>query len=333
MVRPAASVCETSGATRLISDGLVRRRSRRRADRRQQHDPHTVGARSRATGRDLAQPLAKPTRIPLSRCPMSVSTTIDHEPSLFDPKPQAERVRQPEVAAQPELAAATQAVRADETVAHVDDSVAGDDASVQGQAAQNLEDMDDTEDLAASSGEEQGKLAEADSSAESDGSPRTDRKRLAEQLDALRRKEAELLRALAITDHPALADAIRTIEARVYCVSRADAKLAQGLSKGEARRQETISKKLTSLRDKRAELDTQIAALESELEELGAARMAEFEQERQQALQDLMLALAQHDTSLRAAGLEVQALLPEIGNLMPELEAVARMVSGREPRA
>src|SRR5262245_33363436 len=54
--------------------------------------------------------------------------------------------------------------------------------------------------------------SEGEPSAEAEeDSPKNDRKRLSEQLEALRRKEAELLRALAITDHPDLADAIRTI--------------------------------------------------------------------------------------------------------------------------
>lgn len=157
--------------------------------------------------------------------------------------------------------------------------------------------------------------------------PKNDRKRLAEQLDALRKKEAEILRALAITDHPDLADAIRTIEARVYCVARADAKLAQGLSKSEARRQEVLNKKLTALREKRAELDTQIAALEAEANELGTARLSDFQRERQEALQQLMIALATHDPALEAAGLSAHTLLPELSNLMPELEAIARSVS------
>lgn len=155
-----------------------------------------------------------------------------------------------------------------------------------------------------------------------------DRKRLKEQLDALKRKEAELRRALAVTDHPELADAIRNLEACAYCVTRAEGKLAQGFSKGEARRRETIDKKLTSLREKRAELDTQITALEQELEGLGTQRLAEFEAERKTALKDLMIALATHDQALTAAGVEAHLLVPEIGGWMPELEAVAREVSG-----
>jgi DNA repair exonuclease SbcCD ATPase subunit len=103
------------------------------------------------------------------------------------------------------------------------------------------------------------------------------------------------------------------------------------LSKSEARRQDVVSKKLSALREKRAELDTQIESLEAELQELGAARMTDFQRERQEALQSLMVALAQHDAAIGAAGLDVRALLPEISPLLPELEAIARGVS--EPRA
>lgn len=174
--------------------------------------------------------------------------------------------------------------------------------------------------------------SEGEPSAEAEeDSPKNDRKRLSEQLEAVRRKEAELLRALAITDHPDLADAIRTIEARVYCVARADAKLAQGLSKSEARRQEVLGKKLTALKEKRAELDTQITALEAESQELGAARLSDFQRERQEALQSLMVALATHDPALDAAGLDARSLLPELSGLMPELETIAR--SATETRA
>jgi len=158
--------------------------------------------------------------------------------------------------------------------------------------------------------------------------PVQDRKRLAEQLDALKRKEAELRRALAVADHPELAEAVRLLEAAAFCVTRAENKLSQGFSKSEARRREVIEKKLASLRDKRSELDTQIAAFEEELAGLGTQRIAEFELERKNALKDLMIALATHDAALSASGLEAHALVPEIAGWMPELEAVAREVSG-----
>lgn len=281
---------------------------------------------------------------------MSVHTP-DHEPSLFDPKPGVvDAVNQPEP---PDVASA--AVQLKEPVTRKErkprasqdgaasasqdsepNPSASEDAAVTAGASEDAA-------IAASTSEDAEAKASPDA-AESAGEdrakpentgeeelPKNDRKRLAEQLDALRKKEAELLRALAITDHPDLADAIRTIEARVYCVARADAKLAQGLSKSEARRQEVLSKKLATLREKRAELDTQITALEAESEELGAARLTDFQRERQEALQELMVALAIHDSALDAAGLSAQSLLPELSGLMPELEAIARTVS--QPRA
>ena len=284
---------------------------------------------------------------------MSVHTP-DHEPSLFDPKPGVvDAANQPEP---PEVASATaqlkepaprkerkpRASQANEATSSAsEESEPSELKPIASEAAP----ASVSEDATAGASEGAAEVTEASANADEEGEaasakpentseeelPKNDRKRLAEQLDALRKKEAELLRALAITDHPDLADAIRTIEARVYCVARADAKLAQGLSKSEARRQEVLTKKLTALREKRTELDTQIAALEAESEELGAARLTDFQRERQDALQELMVALATHDSALDAAGLSVQSLLPELSSLMPELEAIARAVS--QPRA
>jgi hypothetical protein len=160
-----------------------------------------------------------------------------------------------------------------------------------------------------------------------------ERKRLAEQLDALKRKEFEIRRALAAADHPDLADAIRTIEGRAFAVSRAEAKLAQGFSKSEARRREVIEKKLGAMRDKRTELDRQISALESELGGLGADRLATFEQERRAALEELMIAIASHQAAMRAAGLDPKELVPEIEGWLPELDVVAANVSERRASA
>lgn len=155
-----------------------------------------------------------------------------------------------------------------------------------------------------------------------------ERRRLAEQLDALKRKEFELRRALAAADHPEVADAIRAIEGRAYSVSRVESKLAQGFSKTEARRREVLEKKLVGLRAKRAELDEQIGALEAELGGLGADRLAAFEVERREALAQLMLTMATHDAALRAAKLDLSGLIPDLERWLPELEAIAQKVSG-----
>jgi len=156
-----------------------------------------------------------------------------------------------------------------------------------------------------------------------------ERKRLAEQLDALKRKEFELRRALAAADHPEAAEAIRMIGGSAFSVSRAEAKLAQGFPKSEARRREVIEKKLGTLRDKRADLDSQIGALEVELGGLGADRIAVFENERQAALEQLMIVLATHDAALSAAKLDPRRLVPELEGWMPELEALAKKMSAK----
>jgi hypothetical protein len=152
-------------------------------------------------------------------------------------------------------------------------------------------------------------------------SAQADRKRLAEQLDALKRKENGLRRALAAAEHPELAEPIRLIEGRAFSVSRAEAKLAQGFSKSEARRREVIEKKLGSLRDKRSELDRQIGTLEAELGGLGAGRLATFGHERQEALEQLLIALGTHAAAFRAVGLDPTSLVPEIEAWLPELGA------------
>jgi hypothetical protein len=159
---------------------------------------------------------------------------------------------------------------------------------------------------------------------------RPSRKRLEEQLEALKRKETELRRALVIADHPELADAIRALQGRAYAIGRVETKLAQGLSKAEERRRETLDKKLGALRIKRDELDTQIGALEAELSALGAERTAAFELERKQALEQLLIALGTHEPSLRAAGIDASALVPELNQWLPEIEALAeRLVAER----
>jgi len=158
---------------------------------------------------------------------------------------------------------------------------------------------------------------------QSEANTQSERKRLAEQLEALKRKELELRRALVMADHPELVGAIRAIEARAIAVSRAQAKLAQGFSKSEARRREVVDKKLVTLRDKRAELDTQIAALEGELAGLGAERLDTFESERKQALEQLVIALGTHVAALSAAGLDAVGLIPEIAGWLTEIEAIS----------
>ena len=157
-----------------------------------------------------------------------------------------------------------------------------------------------------------------------------DRRKLEEQLEALKRKESELRRALTLADHPSLAEAVRVLEGRIYSVARVEAKLAQGPSKSEARRREAIGKKLSSLQEKRAELDAQITQLEAELTGLGADRTQVYESERREALEQLMITLSTSEGQFRDAGIEVSTLVPDLGRLMPELEQLAEgMVAAR----
>jgi chromosome segregation ATPase len=165
-----------------------------------------------------------------------------------------------------------------------------------------------------------------------------DKRRLEEQLEALKRKELELRRALAVADHPELADAIRLLDGRAYALTRAEAKLAQGLSKSEERRKETLEKKLDVLRTKAAELDAQIAELSAELSTLVDARLTGLEAERRAALDDLIACLGEHAAALSAAGLDAADLIPEIGQRMGEIRAAAQALvdahgSAREQHA
>ena len=162
----------------------------------------------------------------------------------------------------------------------------------------------------------------SDSPAEA--APSIDKRRLEGQLESLKRKELELRRALAVADHPELADAIRLLDGRAYALARAEAKLAQGLSKGDERRKQALEKKLDALRAKAAELNAQIAELSAEHENLVHARAAALEAERRAALNELVACLGEHAAALAAAGLDAADLVPEIGVRMAEIRAAAQ---------
>jgi chromosome segregation ATPase len=162
--------------------------------------------------------------------------------------------------------------------------------------------------------------------------PASARKRLEEQLDALKRREGELRRELAITDHPELEEAIRLLEGSTYAVARIEAKIAQGFSKAEERRRDTLEKKLGGLRDKRAELDAQIAELEAELHALGDRARA-FAGERRTALEQLLAVLGTHDAALTAAGLEATSLVPDLSRLLPEIRQMAETLVAERARS
>lgn len=152
---------------------------------------------------------------------------------------------------------------------------------------------------------------------------RLSRRKLEGQLEALKRKEVELKRALVIADHPELAEALRLLQGRTYALERSEEKLALGLTKAELRRGETLQKKRASLEGKRAELDAQIAELDRELQSLGTERQQGFEADHRKALEELLVALGTHLGQVQSAGLEVTELLPEIQRWLPEVEKLA----------
>lgn len=157
--------------------------------------------------------------------------------------------------------------------------------------------------------------------------PVTPRKQIQDQLEALKRKEAELRRALAIADHPDLTEPLRIVEGRAYAVARVESKMAQGLSKAEEKRRDTLQKKLSGLVTKRDELNTQIEGLEAELRSLIDEREQGFAEERREAMKQLVMALGAHEAAFREADLDLENLMPEIVEWRSELEATAEAMA------
>lgn len=169
-------------------------------------------------------------------------------------------------------------------------------------------------------------------------SQEADRKRIEEQLAQLEKRRLELCRELAITDHPEIAEPIREIEGRIYAVHRVEARMAEGLSKAEARRIEALQKKREGLAAKKAELDAkraevqgQLDALDRELSELGEDREATFHRERNQALEALVIALGTHAPAFQSASVEIATLIPELTARMPEVQTVAERLATHGP--
>lgn len=152
---------------------------------------------------------------------------------------------------------------------------------------------------------------------------RLTKRKLEEQLEALKRKEAELRRALVVAEHPELAEAIRQLQGRTYALERSEEKLAVGLTKAELRRRETLHKKRAALEEKRAELDAQLTELDGELLGLGVERQRGYEAAHRQALEELLVVLGTHLGHVQAAGLEVTELLPDLKRWLPEIERLA----------
>jgi len=150
-----------------------------------------------------------------------------------------------------------------------------------------------------------------------------ERQRIERQLRQLKRKEAELRRALIVADHPQLSQPILEVDGRVYAVQQAADRLDSPLTKSEAKKQERLGKKLASLQTKRAALDASIAELETELAQLGEERLASLTADRDAALQKLFVVMGQHAATFDAAGIQVGAVVPDLERWLPAIRAMA----------
>ncbi len=150
-----------------------------------------------------------------------------------------------------------------------------------------------------------------------------DRDRIVRQLEQLKRREAELRRALIVADHPELDAPIREVDGRVYGVQLASERLDAPLTKGEQKKIERFEKKLEGARVKRAELDAAIAELEGELKALRDDRQSTLEAQRDEALRNLLTTLAEHAPAFEAVGMQISTIVPELEPWLPTLRAMA----------
>lgn len=164
----------------------------------------------------------------------------------------------------------------------------------------------------------------------------SERRRLEAELAAIEKKREELGRALVVNAHPELADPIRVLTGRLYAVARVEERMREPLSKAEVRKVESLGKKRESLLAKRAELDAKRAEIESEigtvdheLAQLGEERTKGFERERGEALEQLVVSLAQLGPSFDAAGVDPVRLVDGLAQRMPDVKSTAEQLTSR----
>lgn len=163
-----------------------------------------------------------------------------------------------------------------------------------------------------------------------------ERRRLEAELAAIEKKREELAKALIVNAHPELADPIRALTGRLYAVARVEERMREPLSKGETRKVESLGKKRESLIAKRAELDakraeieTEIGTVDHELAQLGEERTKGFERERVEALEQLVVTLAQLGPVFDAAGVDPVRLVEGLEARMPEVTTAAEELATR----
>ncbi|MBX7195184.1 MAG: hypothetical protein K1X94_24225 [Sandaracinaceae bacterium] len=163
-----------------------------------------------------------------------------------------------------------------------------------------------------------------------------ERRRLEAELAAIERKREELSRALIVNAHPELADPIRVLTGRLYAVARVEERMREPLSKAEVRKVESLGKKRESLVLKRAELDAkrleleaELAQLDHELALLGEERTKSFDRERNDALEQLVVTLAQLGPAFDQAGVDPVRLVEGLDARMADIKATAESLASR----
>lgn len=164
----------------------------------------------------------------------------------------------------------------------------------------------------------------------------TERRRLEAELAAIEKKREELAKALIVNAHPELADPIRILTGRLYAVTRVEERMGEPLTKAETRKVESLGKKRESLIAKRAELDakraeieTEISTVDHELAMLGDERTKGFARERVEALEQLVVTLAQLGPAFDAAGVDPVRLVDGLAARMPEVTTAAEELATR----
>ena len=165
--------------------------------------------------------------------------------------------------------------------------------------------------------------------------PAKERQRIEEQLALLEQKKRELSKALVLADHPALQGPLRTIEGKLYAVSRVETQMAAGLSKSEEKRKESLAKKREMLALKKAdlaaklaEIEDQILVIDKDLLALGDDRRDAFEAERTSALEALVMVLSQHGRVFDTAKVDPASIVEGLAARMGEVQETAERLAG-----
>jgi hypothetical protein len=87
--------------------------------------------------------------------------------------------------------------------------------------------------------------------------------------------------------------------------------------------------KRAELDAKRAEIEAEIGTVDHELAQLGDERTKGFERERGEALEQLVVSLAQLGPSFDAAGVDPVRLVDGLAQRMPDVKSTAEALASR----